>query len=447
MGSRGGVSTLFDRRDYSSFGGGIVILSMGVNDTPASKGITYSRTGPATYDDVNRVIQTAATGVIRNNHWEGGHQYYILENRRTNVMLWSEDLTQASYAKLGATPTTIGGSITAPDGSTNVKSGIIGGNGAFTDQGINNAFTLNWSTGVRQCFSTYYAPGNKSNFFIESIAPDNTVVRSWANATTGVVGTVNSPHILRSFLSSSGFWRFKIAYNANAPLGATPVKWRICPCDADNSTTLTGNGATVNGYSWGRQAEQDQGWCTSYMPTNASSFTRNEEVFDFPMGTVTPQAITLYVVAPARGDEIDGFTGSYFIGSPTGTEQSNCIILINNNLAIANSYGCLFNNQGTGRSANVTITPTMGDVLEYRGALSADITPIMTIGVSINGGAESIANTGAGAVYGASWDAGVDSNFHLVSSATVSTGVRGQSLFSTLKLILGNNTLAQCRIA
>lgn len=50
-------------------------------------GYSFSRTGPATYTDVNGIIQTAASGELRNSHYENGVRHWWTENAATNLLL------------------------------------------------------------------------------------------------------------------------------------------------------------------------------------------------------------------------------------------------------------------------------------------------------------------------------------------------------------------------
>ena len=77
--------------------------------------IVFTRASSATYTDASGVIQTAATNAPRWDYKAGVLQGLLIEEQRTNNLLWSTDLTDAAWVVYnGATK---GSKVTGPDGT------------------------------------------------------------------------------------------------------------------------------------------------------------------------------------------------------------------------------------------------------------------------------------------------------------------------------------------
>lgn len=94
----------------------------------------YSRNGPATYNDVNGTVQTAAINALRNQHYINGVLTFLYEpNPATNVVLWVEQYDNAAWTKRGTCVVTPN-AVVAPDGNLTADqiSGVaLAGNDIF----------------------------------------------------------------------------------------------------------------------------------------------------------------------------------------------------------------------------------------------------------------------------------------------------------------------------
>lgn len=69
-------------------GNGVADLgSFTAADIETAPGFSFSRTGTATYTDVNGIIQTAADGELRNSHYINGVRHWWTEGASTNLLL------------------------------------------------------------------------------------------------------------------------------------------------------------------------------------------------------------------------------------------------------------------------------------------------------------------------------------------------------------------------
>lgn len=155
--------------------------------------LNFSRTGPATYVDATGTLQTAADGVPRDDHhiWDGSawvKEMRFESDAATNNFLWSSDLSNAAWSKIGLTvasaPLEVG-----PDGKTGSVYRISGSDG--------NVFQSVAATGVANAIGFWVKSNNAgSDDFRLRLGNDQsdviTATTSWARVqysttpTTGV---------------------------------------------------------------------------------------------------------------------------------------------------------------------------------------------------------------------------------------------------------------------
>ncbi len=422
-----------DRRAFSASG---PLFKFAAGDSVAGKGGTFTRAGTRTYYDVNGVRQTASSGQCIGDgsvkHYLSATAHLLLQPARTNSALWAEDLTNAAWTKLGATPTTVGGSVTDMMGGTNTKCGQIGGNGAFADQGFVNATAYVWTAATPQGFAFDVKPGNKGNFFILTTDGVATAATSWGNASTGATGTTAGTHTLKFWgVQSNGWYRFEFRLSTSGATVVLGKTLRFSFCDADNSTTLTGDGATVNGSFNAIQHEQDQGWVSSYIPTTNAAVTAVVDTLSFPHNSV-PKPRTLYAdmtsidIAQNSGDNVDYFA----IGGIAGA----------NNQYSRNANGVVrgaMNNNAVFVAGATGVTPPLpGNRFEVRSASAVDTT--VTGGISINLAAETTVASAASAAFQGAY---ATANYTLLDTAIRPIAVR------VVKDLNGAQIMTICRSA
>jgi len=86
--------------------------------------IVFTRASSATYTDASGVIQTAATNAPRWDYKAGVLQGLLIEEARTNLILWSRDITQTVWTKIGSPVVTA--TVAAPDGTTTAQTINLG---------------------------------------------------------------------------------------------------------------------------------------------------------------------------------------------------------------------------------------------------------------------------------------------------------------------------------
>jgi hypothetical protein len=265
-------------------GGPTVNFKYAAGDSLA--GWTTSRAGSATYYDVNGVVQTAGTNVMRDGHFLGGVRHFLFGAARTNAAVSPRDLTNAGWTK---TLCTIGGSTTGADGTTITTAGIIANAGVVAAIVV-DAAGYTWTASTAQAWACIGKPGSSSQFFIQTTRKDGTTIEtSWVNLSTGAIGTKAAAHTIKMWPLANSCYRVELGLSSSG-VGAVGATVAFGPADADNTLTVTGDGATVNCYADWVQVEQDQMWVT----TPIVGASRVADVATKPHGS-TPQQRTLYL--------------------------------------------------------------------------------------------------------------------------------------------------------
>lgn len=236
---------------------------------PQNTAFGLTRASAATYVDASGVVQTAAADVARLDYM-AGDRCLLVEGAATNRWLWSEDLTNAVWAKTGCT---IGSNVTtAPDGASTA------------DKIIENA-----ASGVKwvQQTATYVSGQLYSIGFFAKAAGRTAFV---VNARATVFGTAKSisydlssgdvdilsAGITGGMFAIGGGWYWCWA-EATATVSITSNDgWVIRLSNAHGTAfpSYTGDG-TSGIYLWGCQNES--GPATSYIKTTSAAASRSAD--------------------------------------------------------------------------------------------------------------------------------------------------------------------------
>jgi len=214
------------------------------------------------------VLQTASAGQARFDHnpTTGESLGLLIEEARTNLLTYSNDLSNAAWAKDSCTV------------SSNV---VIAPDGTLTGDKIVSA-SATAQTGVGGSSVTVTAADHTATFFVKQseaqfvqILWTSSLSTNYANFDilngTVTAGTYTSASIT---LVGNGWYRISITSTLSAATGR-PYLWLINSGASARSASYTGNG--WNGiYVWGGQLEAGS-FATSYIPTVASTVTRNAD--------------------------------------------------------------------------------------------------------------------------------------------------------------------------
>jgi hypothetical protein len=217
------------------------------------------------------VMRTIPAGMPR---WRwaptgGTPQGVLFEEQRTNLLLRSEELDNASHTKTSCSISA--NSIAAPDGATTADTITVSGAGGNGNQAVTitagNALTLSWH--FKQLASSHA---------LLRISDGTNTVSAWFNLAAGTVGTgsagagtiVYSAHSMEAL--ANGWYRCQLTVTTST---STAITLRYSAAAADNAEPAN----TDSVYAWGGQAEQlgTTSAASSYIPTAGSTVTRNAD--------------------------------------------------------------------------------------------------------------------------------------------------------------------------
>jgi hypothetical protein len=301
--------------------------------------VTFTRASTATFTGSDGLIKTAAVDAPRFDHnpTTGESLGLLVEEARTNLVLRSEELDNASWTKTNATVTA--NESTAPDGTTTAD--LItstGATGVFTQ-----AFTKDIAARTYTQVSWVKSDATDYNVSIDDGATTNRG-RCVFNILTGTLtGTFTSGNFTNTSGTITPFpnsW-YRITVTTTTSI-LTTLRIR-------NNLNTAGTTARV----WGFQLEEGA-FPTSYIPTTSATVTRAADVasitgsnfsswYNQTEGTVFAEAS-----APAASASI------YAISNNTNNER---IILDTG----ANTKRLIVSNGGT-QQANITRPYTYGTI-------------------------------------------------------------------------------------
>lgn len=235
-----------------------------LNDGNGKPGLaSLNRASNASYVNAIGRIATAAPGALRHdyNPVTGGYLGWLLEEQRTNLLLYSNDFGNAVWNKNSSIIET--NVYDAVDG-TNTADKLVGGNGS----GLHHVYQTCTFADTVYCFSLFAKAIEKSWVALEGTAGEY----SYFNLATGQVGSVSNA-TARIHDYGNGWYRCSITFTAIA--GSRTC--RIYVATADSTANYVGDGSS-GVLLWGAQLEAGA-FPTSFIPTASSTATRMADQF------------------------------------------------------------------------------------------------------------------------------------------------------------------------
>ncbi len=239
----------------------------------------------------------------------------LLENESTNLIKFSEEFSNAAWAKSGAS--VVRGFI-SPDGSANAYK-LIGG----TNNGAHFISLSKINSSVGTTLSVFAKAAEKDWIVLYS-ASDGGYGR-YFNVKDGIkgnnFGTTPSDSIITAL--SNGWYKCSIVIP-----NTTGVTTRIYVADGDSSSSYQGDG-TSGVYIFGAQLEEGFN-ATSYIPTSGSTVTRNRETARLAgqLGVFNSQEGTLYAEFASLGQM--NISAQRRMGISDNTNNNRASITISN---------------------------------------------------------------------------------------------------------------------
>ena len=243
-----------------------VIPSSGAAD------MDVTRATDATRVDANGLIADVLSNVPRIDYTGGGCPHILAEPQRTNLVTYSEDLTNGFYLLSGMEVVTES-AIVSPDGTS--YGYTIVPTSATSSHYFNYTYEdLTVAIGVDVTYSVFVKP-NGYNFI--QIATSTGFASKFQNFELTGDGVIGTGDVDGKTIEKIGDY-YKISVT-QVSIAANP-RFLLIPSPtalATRNASFTGNG-TDGVLGWGVQVEAGS-YATSYIPTSGSTVTRNQDIF------------------------------------------------------------------------------------------------------------------------------------------------------------------------
>ena len=257
--------------------------------TRASAGGLVQGTGLRHHLDPDNQLRLVGPSPDQLERWEwvqNASGVYVpalrLEATRTNGWTWSEAIDNAAWTKTRSSCT--GAAIdaaVAPDGEMTADKLVEDGSASTTHFMRRDTPAL--SDNTDQAWSFHAKAAERSEIWIRFLAKDGVFTTSWFDLSTGTVGTTDAGATFRIEDVGNGWFRCNGVFTTDASDTVGIVRVLCASANDDIVVELDG---TSSIFVWGAQMEVGA-FPTSYIPTVASSVTRNVD-------SVTTDDVTWY---------------------------------------------------------------------------------------------------------------------------------------------------------
>lgn len=190
----------------------------------------------------------------------------LVEESRTNLLRYSEDLTNAQWTLSSATVTA--NAVVAPDGTTTADK-LVEDTATITHLAVNTVTT----TATATTFSVYAKPAGRTWIALAVFDSGAAERITYFDIAAGTVGTTGTGITATITPAGDGWYRCAVTI-ATAIAGANQC--RVYLTTGNGVIVYAGDG-TSGAYIWGAQVEAG-GFATSYIPTAANALVRSADV-------------------------------------------------------------------------------------------------------------------------------------------------------------------------
>lgn len=227
--------------------------------------LSVTRATTATRVNSSGLIESVASNVPRLDYTNGSCPSILVEPQRTNLLTYSEDLTNISWVKVDATITS--NAINSPNGTITADK-IVESTSNSAHFTVKSFFYTGSNT-----LSVFLKKGERDKIIIQLANSSSIYYAKLVDLTNGTLLTPPSPftNIANSNIKDFGNGWFRVDITLNdIILEAAFFLYN------GSSYSYTGDG-TSGAYIWGAQLEAGS-YATSYIPTTSASVTRNADV-------------------------------------------------------------------------------------------------------------------------------------------------------------------------
>lgn len=237
-------------------------------------GVTFTRGTTATFVGSDGLIQTAAINAPRFDYDPVtlAPKGLLIEDQRTNLLIYSEQFDNAAYAKTGSTISA--NAATAPDGTVTADKLVEDTSTGTHD--FRRTPTASASTAYTQSIFVKAGERTKGQLQMFGSGGGSTVTFDLVAGTAAAAGAYGGWASASATITPFGNGWYRVTNTATTNGTVTAVGCGAYLSNASGSGSYTGDG-TSGMFYWGAQFEAGA-FATSYTPTVASQVTRSADV-------------------------------------------------------------------------------------------------------------------------------------------------------------------------
>jgi hypothetical protein len=258
---------------------------------------------------------TDRLNVPRIDYTNGSCPSILVEPQRSNVLLRSQEFDNVAWLTFRSSVSS--NATISPDGTTNAEK-LIQQSGANDAGGIYQLLTISNATVYTYSF---FAKADGFNFCFLRLSNSPSDFYAWFNLSTGAVGSTSGGTTSSSIVSyGNGWYRCSMTFTS---VGITAIP-HIYIANSNGSDQTPGADGVKGIFAYGAQIEAGS-YATSYIPTVASSVTRNADVISKTgiSSLIGQTEGTMFLDLFASGENSDsdpGFSLLLDIGNTTSVE-------------------------------------------------------------------------------------------------------------------------------
>lgn len=304
--------------------------------------VAFTRSSAGYRVNEKGLLESVGSGLARFNHWpfdatagqNGAARGVLFHEARTNIVLRSEDLSNAAWTKTNSTVSA--NAIAAPDGATTADKVVEASDTAQAHRVIQGSLTY---TAAAWTFSIFAKAGERTQVTLNCASGADSEKGAKFNLSTGAVISTDSG-VTSSGIENygNGWYRCWFTRTMQADASGTMSAY----LRSGGSETYNGDGAS-GAYFWGADAQAGRS-TSAYIPTAGSTVTRAAEAATVTLSSVPAWNATEFALYVAFRQAAAGAASLFptVCGVDDGTGNNYARILSNggdNVTAIVNSGG------------------------------------------------------------------------------------------------------------
>lgn len=236
-----------------------------IKPTDASGDLSVTRATTATRVNSSGLVESVATNVPRLDYTNSTCPSILVEPQRTNLLSYSEQFDNVSWIKSNSSITA--NATTAPDGTLTADKLVE--NSSNANHLVQKAVV---ASNAVYTFSVFAKKSERNWVVLRGVNASLQNVKAWFNIDAGTIGTLENGATAKITNAGNGWYKLEMTI----PSFSTGFEFRVSTSTGNNVDSYTGDG-TSGLFIWGAQVEAGS-YATSYIPTVASSLTRNADV-------------------------------------------------------------------------------------------------------------------------------------------------------------------------